>query len=628
MPTRAKLAVILHADVVGSTRLVQIDEGLAHDRIQGAFNRLSRSIEAYGGIAHEIRGDALVAEFDRASDAVSAALAFQLENTVNNETIADNLRPTVRVGIALGEVIIADNTVTGAGVVLAQRLEQLAEPAGLCISAAVREALPARLPFEYGVLGEQKLKGFDEPVWAFSVALAERGTLPEPEAVLPRPAANNRNQFSKSWIVAVMFSCLLVMAGGIFWYMGWGETEKVELAAARGELTIAVRPFTNSSDDKSQDYFSDGISEDINTDLTKVASLTVTSAATMRRYSGEAIELKDISREIKARYILEGNVRRGENRLRISVQLYDAKADRQVWAERYDRDLKDLFAVQDDISARVVNAISAKLAVGTLVRQVRAYTPNVLAYDFYIRGRATRIPPTPANLAKASELFEQSIAVDPKFAGGYAGASVTNVLRYEHCAKSCDGLSAKALELANKAVDLDPTFGPSYGSLAEVLFRRGELKEALVAIQKAVDAAPNAALMRANYGRILGHSGRYEEGLQQVKQALVMSPYDLPLLYYLGAIYRVAGRFDKAIDALTEHRKRLGGQVLPAPTAQLAASYMQSGRESQARAEVGKLLQVAPHYFLELASRSQGFQSKEDSDKFLDALRYAGVPEG
>ena len=180
----SKLAVILHADIVGSTALVQLDERLAHERMQAVFRCFSDRITAYGGKVHELRGDALLAEFERASDAVSATLAFQSENSAANEKYTDAIRPVVRVGIALGEVIIADNTITGAGVVLAQRLEQLSEQGGLCISSAIREALPARLPFQYGQLGEQKIKGFDEPVRVFFVAMGDEGSIPGPEPVV------------------------------------------------------------------------------------------------------------------------------------------------------------------------------------------------------------------------------------------------------------------------------------------------------------------------------------------------------------------------------------------------------------------------------------------------------------
>jgi class 3 adenylate cyclase len=216
-----KLAVILHADIVGSTVLVQRDERLAHERMRDVFRRFSETITTYGGKVHEVRGDALLAEFERASDAVSATLAFQSQNRAANENYSDDIRPELRVGIALGEVIIADNTITGAGVVLAQRLEQLSEPNGLCISSAIREALPARLPFQYGPLGEQKIKGFEEPVRVFFVALGLEGAIPAPEAGLatgsvatrPRGPARGR-PFLLLTLAAVVIAALA--AGGFF----------------------------------------------------------------------------------------------------------------------------------------------------------------------------------------------------------------------------------------------------------------------------------------------------------------------------------------------------------------------------------------------------------------------------
>jgi len=629
MATRSKLAVILHADVVGSTALVRKDESVAHDRIQTAFQIFSQALRLHGGTVHEIRGDALVAEFSRASDAVLAAVAAQQGNADRNAELTDAIIPQVRVGIALGEVVIADGTLTGAGVVLAQRLEQLANPGGVCISAAVREAVPDRLPLDYAGLGAQDAKGFDEPVVAYTVSLKPGEVIPEPsppivEVEVERPKRHR--------LVAVVVAFMLIVGGLLSWLQPWGpDIERADPGKMANALpdkpSITVLPFDNMSTDKEQDYFSKGVSEDISTDLTKISGLFVAPRTIMSRYKGNGLDLRRLSNEVGVRYILEGSVRRAQDRLRISAQLYDARTDQQVWAERYDRDIKDLFAVQDDISEKVVAALSAKLATRTLTRVARTYTPNVDAYDLYIRGRATRIPPTPDNLAAASKLFEKTIAIDPGFSGGYAGASFTNVLRYGRCTNSCERLLDAALDMANKAVSLDSAFGPGHGSLAEVLFRRGELDEALSAIQKAVEAAPNDSLMRASYGRILGHAGRFEEGIQQVKQALRMSPDSLPLLYYLGSIYRVAGRFEEAIDALMEHRKRLGGRVLPGPTAQLAAAYMQSGREAEARATVQELLRVEPRFSVVQASRTLGFKSKEASAQFLGALRTAGLPD-
>ncbi len=218
MATRSKLAVIFHADVVGSTGLVQQDEGIAHDRMRDSFKRLSHTVSAYGGITHEVRGDALVAQFDRASDAVSAALLFQAENARANTSITDDIRPEVRVGIALGEVVIADETVTGAGVVMAQRLEQLSHAGGVVIQGAVHEAVPRRLPFAYEFLGEQEVKGFDEEIRAFSVALREGASVPDPQPLATKPAGVSATR--RVWRFVALASAA-VGAALLAWFAPW-----------------------------------------------------------------------------------------------------------------------------------------------------------------------------------------------------------------------------------------------------------------------------------------------------------------------------------------------------------------------------------------------------------------------
>lgn len=252
-----KLAVILHADIVGSTVLVQKDERLAHERMQAAFRHMSDTILSYGGKVHEVRGDALVAEFERASDAVSATLAFQSENRVSNEKYTDEIRPEVRVGIALGEVIIADNTITGAGVVLAQRLEQLSEQGGLCISSAIREALPARLPFQYGPLGEQKIKGFDEPVRVFFVALGAEASIPAPEPPVsagsdqssPGGSARHRARL----LLTLGIVTVVVLAGGSYFtgLISFGITPKYPFD---GRWKVSVDSLTGCLNNEPRSY--------------------------------------------------------------------------------------------------------------------------------------------------------------------------------------------------------------------------------------------------------------------------------------------------------------------------------------------------------------------------------------
>jgi len=280
-PSR-KLAVILHADVVGSTALVQRDETLAHARIQAAFQRLANATEAYGGIAHEIRGDALVAEYSRASDAVCAALAFQIEHSGHNQNLADPIRPDLRVGISLGEVVIADGTITGAGVVLAQRLEQLAESGGVVVQGSVSETVPVRLPFAFESLGEQTVKGFDQPVRAFVAKLKPGDPVPAPE---PHATGVRQKDLPDD---------------------GSGRPA-LELP---DKPSIAVLPFTNMSGDPEQEYFSDGITEDIITELSRFRTLFVIARNSSFAFKGQSVDVKQVARELGVRYVLEGSIRR------------------------------------------------------------------------------------------------------------------------------------------------------------------------------------------------------------------------------------------------------------------------------------------------------------------------------
>ena len=310
-PLSGKLAVILHADVAGSTALVQQDEQLAHERIQETFHRFGDTIAKYHGHVRELRGDALLAEFERASDAVTAALAFQADQIHYNTQLNDSIQPTVRVGIAMGEVIIADDTITGVGVVLAQRLEQLSEPGGLVIQGAAYETIPGRFPFEYVNLGEHEVKGFDEPVRVYSASLKPDLDIPQPGPLVHR----TRNK-----IIAVASIAVIIAGITLMWVKPWEireEPASLERMAfpLPEEPSIAVLPFDNMSDDPEQEYFADGMTEDLITDLSKVVGLFVISRNATYTYKDKPIKPRQVAEELGVRYVLEGSVRRSQPRL-------------------------------------------------------------------------------------------------------------------------------------------------------------------------------------------------------------------------------------------------------------------------------------------------------------------------
>ena len=424
-----------------------------------------------------------------------------------------------------------------------------------------------------------------------------------------------------------------VVGGGIWWWLQDAanvpfQTPSQETVNARA-ASIAVLPFDNLSADEEQVYFADGMTEDIITALSKVQGLYVTSRSATMRYRKDRADPRAIGDALGVRNIL-GSVRRDEAKVRITATLIDAGTGAQLWAERYDREARDLFAIQDEIAEHVVSRLSEELGGETLTRATRTYASNLDAYDLYIQGRAKRIPPTPGNLEAAHALFKEAIELDPKFAGGYAGAAYVLVLRYSnkppHVASVDEDLES-ALQMAERATELDPSFGPGWGSLTEAYLRKGQFDEALLAARRAMEEAPSDSLMRATYGRLLGHIGRPGEGIKEVRAAMRMSPDSLPLLYFLGANYRAAGEFDKAIEALKEHRLRLGGRVLPMPTSQLIAAYAQAGRLDDARAGANGLLEKYPGFTAGTAAKTHVYKDPAEKAAFVDSLRSAGLPD-
>ena len=418
-----QLAAIVHADVMGSTALVQRDETIAHDRIRDVFQRFSEIIQAYGGTPQEVRGDALLATFSRASDAVSASLSFQTGNTHHNETLDDDIRPEVRIGISLGEVVIADGTLTGPGVVMAQRIEQLAEPGGICIQGTAYETIPRRLVFEYSSLGEQQLKGFDKPVHVYGVKPKLGEEIPGPDPLPPTKAA-----FGRRVLIAAIAITLIFVGGLTAWIKPWQpEVERAdpdEMAFALPDKpSVAVLPFDNLSDDKEQEYFADGVTEDIITDLSKISGLFVVARNSSFTYKGQPVKVRQVAEELGVRHVLQGSVRRADEKMRITARLVDAVKGNQIWAERFDRELKDVFAVQSEVARQVAKALAVTLKANENERLFQKYTASIDAYDLFLQARRTVDDPSKDNILRGEKMFARVIELDPNFAGGYAGLS-------------------------------------------------------------------------------------------------------------------------------------------------------------------------------------------------------------
>ena len=583
-----KLAVILHADVAGSTALVQRDETLAHKRITEAFQKFSSIIENYGGKVHEVRGDALVAEFARASDAVCAALKFQRTHTEYTLSLSDEIRPTIRIGVSLGEVVFADKTVTGAGVVLAQRVEQLAEPGGMCISGAIHEALPQYMPFDQESLGDQKIKGFDEPVRVYAVSL-------KPD--VPIPKAELRAQTNTG------------------------------IADLPDKPSIAVLPFENISRDPEQEYFSDGISEDLIVDLSKISELFVVARNATFAYKGASVKPEQVAQDLGVAYVLEGSVRKAGARLRITAELIDTSTGGHLWAERYDGELTDVFALQDEITKQIVGALKVTLTKGEQEQVSKRYTENLEAYDYFLRGRAHQAGMTKEGNARAREMYEKAIELDPSFAGAYAQLSFCHFRDWRYQWTNEPKALDLALEAAQTAVVLDDSLPLAYASLGWALLWKRRHEEAIKEGQRALELDPNFAEGYARMGEILNLAGRPEEGVALLKKAMHLDPHYPPTyLFFLGYGYYAMGEYEKAIAALKRSLARNPDHF--SPHRMLAVIYSELGRTEEAQAEAAEMLRISPNATLKGQRKTMPFKDQALLERYMEGLRDAGIPEG
>jgi len=618
-----KLAVILHADVVGSTVLVQRDERRAHERITSAFQRFSQTIQEYGGQVHEIRGDALVAEFSRASDAVCAAIAFQQGNTAHNKTLDDNIIPEIRIGISLGEVIMADNTVTGAGVVLAQRVEQLAEPGGVCSTEAVREATPDRLPLDNENLGKQELKGFEKSVRVYAVRL-------QPDAEVPPPEPQQATRRKQTPLVAVTVASLVVVTIALAWLKPW-EAQEEPAAIEKMALplpdkpSIAVLPFDNLSGDSKQDYFAEGVTESVITELSRFRNLFVIARNSTFGYQDKPMTTKQVSEELGVQYVLEGSVQRSTDRVRVNVQLVDALTGRHLWGERYDKELNDLFLVQDEVTGQIVATLAAedgRLAKAWQERTARKGTESLSAYELALRGGKAYGAWTKEAFARAEELLEKAIAADPSYARPYANLALITVYQVYSEFLPEESLE-RAIELAEEAIARDDGEAWGHWALGAAYLKLGSHDRAVAAYERALELNPNDADVLVESAWLLAYVGRAEEGIENARRAMRLNPrYPDWYLWALGVASYDAQRYEEAVTAL-ENRKNPNLKS----NLYLAAAYAQLGRQNEAQATVKKILADNPESSIERWGLTQPYQNEAALNHYIDGLRKAGLPE-
>lgn len=580
-PSR-KLAVILHADIAGSTTLVARDEAVAHAAFRRTFEQLAAFVGDYGGTTHEIRGDALVAEFARASDAVAAALAFQCGHEIALADLPGDMRPAMRIGISLGEVIVADRTITGTGVVLAQRLEQLADAGGVVVQGSVAETVPTRLPFVFEPMGEQVVKGFNQPVRAFTATLAANAALPGPE------------------------------------YRGQRDRDE---SSPREKPSIAALPFENLGGDPDQRYFADGMVEEIITGMSRIRWMTVIARNSSFAFRDQGLSVHEVARRLGVRYVLEGSVRRAGERVRINVTLIEAERAGHLWAERFEGALADVFELQDKIAAGVIGAIEPTVRQAEIERVKRKRPGDHDAYDLYLRAVAHMYEVTAAGREKAMDYVERALAIDPDYAEAHGVAAWCCFARSLWEGELTEAYREKALRHAHAVQAMqsaDPTT-LAHAAIALGMATR-DFDAALEMIDRAVAINPSSAHAHGHGAVICTWSGRYDRAIELADKALKLSPFEpltvMPLAATAGARL-MRGEYDAAIVAA---RRAL--QIYPthAPSHLITiASLVRSGHDDKARQAAAAYLAVAPTYRI----GKRGFFLPG----FENDFRRAGLPD-
>ena len=584
MASTRRLAAILAVDVAGYSRLMGADEEGTLADLKAIRRELSDpKIKEHHGRIVKTTGDGLLIEFASVVDAVRCAVEVQQGMTERNADVPNEKRIEFRIGINLGDVIRDGRDIYGNGVNIASRLETLAEPRAVFVSSTVYEHVRDRLSFTFEDLGEQQVKNIARPVRVYRV---------RPENTTPTPASG--------------------------------------LALALPDKpSVAVLPFTNMSADPEQEFLADGIAEDVITALSRYPSLFVIARNSSFTYKGHPVDVKTVARELGVRYVLEGSLRKSGNRIRVTAQLVEAETGRHVWAERYDRDLADIFAVQDEITGAVTIAIAPAIADAEQQRALRKPPESLDAWAAYQRGLWHFSKFTADDNLVAQRFFQQAVDLDATFTGGYSGlAGAQFWAAGVFGARSLLEVQKPVEALARQAVALDSADPAARSWLGITLFLSGDLGGATDEIELALAISPNLALAHGMRGVTLIYSGRPKEGLAAIQESIRLDPRDPTRAFFLQNV-AVGLYFSREYEAATEAANRTIRLVPQYPNTYrwLAAALGQLGRTAEAQEALQKAIAVAPAVFEMYVSQRAPWFRPEDHAHMLEGLRKAGMPE-
>jgi len=626
---KRKLAAILSADAEGYSRLMDDDEEKTVRTLTSYRTAIADLAQQFRGRIVDTPGDNILAEFTSVVDAVNCAVEIQRDLAERNADLPYNRKMEFRIGINLGDVIEEEGRIYGDGVNIAARMESMAEAGGICISGSAYDQVANKLGLEYENLGEHQVKNINTPIHVYRV-------LSYPGAAAHRVVKAKR-EVAKTWRRAAYAAAgILVIAGGFtIWNFAFRAdhpskttiSEQPSAFAPAEKPAIAVLPFVNMSDDPKQEYFSDGITNDIITDLSRFSNLLVIASNSVFTYKGKPVKVQEVGRDLGVRYVLEGSVQKVANQVRINAQLIDANSSHHLWAKRYNFKLNDIFAVQDEITESIVAALEVILTEGEQEHEASRYTNVVEAYDLFLRGR-TYLQGTKQAHLKARKLFDQAIELDPNFAAAYSEKSFTYFSSFIMPMSRNKRVIKAAVKAAEHAVALDDSLPLAHARLGWAYFAARRHKEAIAEGTRAIALGPNDAESHAQLGNLMNWTGNPEKGIGLIKKAMRLNPnYPYYYLFYLGHSHYLLGNNKEAIQLMKRVVTR-APYFLPVRR-HLSVLFQEVGLKKEARAQTKEVLRIFPGASIEdERQRCYYMWTPALQKRFFNGLRKSGMPEG
>ncbi len=624
---RRKLSGILSADAVGYSRLMEADETLTILTLADSKELMANLVQQYRGRVVDAPGDNLLAEFGSVVDASECAVKIQQELKAKNAQRPENRRMEFRIGVNLGDVVEEAGRIYGDGVNIAARLEGLAEPGGICISGTAFDQVKNKLKLGYVYLGEHSVKNIAEPVRVYRVLLA-------PEAA-GKVIGEKRflGTISRRAAIAAIIA-LIVVAGGLGgWALYLYQSRRIEPASLDkmayplpDKPSIAVLPFNNLSGEPQQEYFSDGITEDIITALSKHPNLFVIARNSTFTYKGQPVKVQKVAEDLGVRYVLEGSIQKTGEKVRITTQLIDALKGYHIWSERYDRHMQDIFALQDEITLKVLKALDVKLIRGERVKLFDQGVDNLDLYIMVLQARNHVYQWNREGMVEARKLTEEVIRMAPEYASAYqALAGITMMDVWLGISQSPKESLTMAIELCKKAISLDDSLPGAHGLLGFLYVQIRQYDRGIGECEKALELAPNSADAHSFMAQGLNYAGRPEEAIAHNGQAFRLNPTGAPTYYYGHASfsYFLTGRYEDSIKVCQEVLKRWPNNTLA--HARLAMAYMALGREEEARNAAQDLLRIDPKFSAQKFAQTQTVKDPTVATRALELMNKAGL---